>query len=74
MSILSDHLLFGEARERYSCMGAPTWIRGASTPRYHGKKIRLSRVSYFYFKQLNPFVVILVLIACRLTRTTCIVV
>ena len=27
-SILSDHLLLGEARERYPCVGAPTWIRG----------------------------------------------
>ena len=27
-SILSDHLLFGEARELYPCVGAPTWIRG----------------------------------------------
>ena len=27
-SILSDHLLFGEARERYPCVGAPTWIMG----------------------------------------------
>ena len=28
MSILSDHLLLGEARELYPCVGAPTWIRG----------------------------------------------
>ena len=34
-------------------------LGGASTPRYHGKKIRLCRVPYFYFKQLNPFIVIL---------------
>jgi len=27
-SILSDHLLLGEVRERYPCVGAPTWIRG----------------------------------------------
>ena len=53
-------LLLDEARELYPCVGAPTWIRGSvnsSIPRE--KKIRLSRVPYFYFKQLNPFVVIL---------------
>jgi len=27
-SILSDHLLLGEVRERYPCVGGPTWIRG----------------------------------------------
>ena len=27
-SILSDHLLLGEARELYPCVGAPMWIRG----------------------------------------------
>ena len=26
-SILSDHLLLGEARELYPYVGAPTWIR-----------------------------------------------
>ena len=26
--LISDHLLFGEAREQYPCVGAQTWIRG----------------------------------------------
>jgi len=60
MSILSDHLLLGEAMELYPCVGAPTWIRGeCQLLDTTGKKIRLSRVPHFYFKQLNHFVVIL---------------
>ena len=58
-SILSDHLLLGEARELYPCVGAPTWIRGECQLLDTTEKIWLSRVSYFYFKQLNPFVVVL---------------
>jgi len=37
-------------------------LGGASTPRYHGKKIRLSRVLCIYFKQLNSFVLALALV------------
>ena len=59
MSILSDHLLLGEARELYPCVGVPTWIRGERQLLDTTEKIRLSHVSYFYFKQLNPFVVVL---------------
>ena len=46
-------------RELYPCVGAPTWIRGERHSSIPRKKIWLSRVSYFYFKQLNPFVVVL---------------
>ena len=53
MSILSDRLLFGEARERYSCVGAPTWITGERQLLDTTGKIQLSRVLCIYFKQLN---------------------
>jgi len=59
MSILSNHLLIGEARELYPCVGAPMWIRGSVNSSIPREKIWLSRVPYFYFKQLIHFIVIL---------------
>ena len=55
MSILSDHLLLGEARERYPCVGAPTWIRGERQLLDTTEKIRLSRVSCIYIQAINLF-------------------
>ena len=61
-SILSDHFLLGEARERYPCVGAPTWIRGSVNSSIPREKIRLSRVLCIYFKQLNSYVLALALV------------
>ena len=52
----------------YPCVGAPTWIRGERQLLDTTGKIWLSHVLYFYFKHLIPSVSLL---ACSLTRTTC---
>ena len=59
MSILSDHLLLGGARDQYPCVGAPTWIRGErqllDTTKKSGCLVSLA----FTLKQLIYFVCVL---------------